>query len=304
MAPYTYSTSIMPSGFNGSTYLNPVVRTYQDLTNRIKVQLGFPVFTLEALDCMIWDNISQGIEMYSRYAGFTEEYLMFDSAAYTKGMGIQMDQVFSYLGSTYRTDLSAVSGRFWDPDSGVADELGQRGDYRKVAGVFTFDPVEYSGVDALFSMDYIFASQVYFNYMQNFGGFDLVTWQVLKEWLKVRQKLFATDPQYIFDQRTQLLRLIPEPTTTTRRYIGIIGCYVEKPIRHLISEQWVQKYSLALTKLMVGNIRGKFGSVPLLAGGSINWNDLLSQGIAERDKLETDLLEKPGEAPGYGFFVG
>lgn len=295
MPPYQYSSSILPSGWTGSTYLNPSVRTYSDLTTRIKLQMGWPTLNVEVLDCAIHDNINIAIEMYSRYAGFTEEYLMFDSNEYVRGMGIQMDEVFSNLGSTFRTEQSEVSGRMFDYDLE---------DYRRVANVFTFDPVEYSGTDVLFTLDYVFASQVYFNYMQNFGGFDLITWQTLKEWLELRQKMFATQPQYIFDQRTQRLRLVPEPIKDNRRYIGIIGAYVEKPIRDLLPEQWVQKYSLALTKILTGQVRGKFTGVTLLGGGSINYTDLMQQGLSEKEKLESDLLDKPGEAPPMGFFVG
>jgi hypothetical protein len=295
MPPYTYSTSIVPSGWSGSSYLNPVVRTYEDLLRRTKLQLGWPIVNVEALDCAIYDNINIAIEMYSRYAGFTEEYLMFDSNQYVKGVGIQMDAVFSSLGATFRTETSAVSGRFFDYDIE---------DYRKVLNVFTFDPVEYSGTDVLFTLDYVFAAQTYFNYMQSFGGFDLVTWQVLKEWLELRQKMFATQPQFIFDQRRQTLRLIPEPNGDQRRYVGIIGAYVEKPIRDILPEQWVQKYTLALTKIMTGNIRGKITGATLLGGATINYNDLLSQGLEEKKQLEDDLLNKPGEAPPLGFFVG
>lgn len=303
MAAYEYSGSVVPTGWNGSTYLNPVVRTFEDLTKRVKIQLGWPIMTPEVVDCAIYDNINIAIEMYTRYAGFTEEYLVFDSEAYTRGMGIPMDRVFTYLGRTYATETSAVSGRFYDMDSGVPDVSGDRGDYRKVSGIFNFESVGYSGVDSLFTIDYIFASQIYFNYMQNFGGFDLVTWQTLKEWMELREKLFATKIRFMFDQRTQRLRLLPEPKTT-ERYLGVIGVYVEKPIRDILPEQWVFKYTLALTKILTGNIRGKFTGVNLFAGGTVNYNDILSQGIAERDKLEADLMEKPGEAPPLGFFVG
>lgn len=300
---YQYSGSVIPSGWNGSTYLNPVVRTYTDLTQRIKLQLGWPIMSVEVLDCAIYDNINMAIEMYSRYAGYTEEYLVFDSQAYSRGNGIRMDQVFTYLGSTYRTQLSAVSASFYDFDAGIPDDQGVRGDYRKVSSVFSFDGVDRTGLDSLFTIDYIFASQVYFNYMQNFGGFDLVTWQTLKEWMEVREKLFSTKVHYMFNARSQMLKLLPEPTAQGR-YIGVIGCYVEKPIRQILPEQWVQKYALALTKILTGQVRGKFQGVTLLGGGAVNYNDILSQGLEERNKLETDLMEKPGEANPVSFFIG
>ena len=49
---------------------------------------------------------------------------------------------------------------------------------------------------------------------------------------------------------------------------------------------------------MVGNIRGKFSGTPLFGGGSVNHTDLLAQGLAEKEKLETDLFE--GASTGFG----
>ena len=78
--------------------------------------------------------------------------------------------------------------------------------------------------------------------------------------------------------------------------------------RYILKELWVYQYSLALTKMAVANIRGKYGNVTLFGGGSINATDLMTQGLAERDKLEQQLMT--GAAPGQGdadptlFFVG
>ena len=75
----------------------------------------------------------------------------------------------------------------------------------------------------------------------------------------------------------------------------------------VIIEQWVYQYALALTKIGIGHVRGKFGGTGLIGGGNINYQDMLSQGLAEKDKLEQQLYEG---APGIGdadppmFFVG
>ena len=60
--------------------------------------------------------------------------------------------------------------------------------------------------------------------------------------------------------------------------------------------------------MTVSNIRGKYGSVTLFGGGSINSTDLMTQGLSEKDKLEEQMLT--GASPGQGdadpttFFVG
>lgn len=287
--------NIVPEGWEGSTTLAPVVKTFDDLTRRVKMQFGYPTVDVEVCDQVIYDNINQALEWYSKYAGYTEEFLMFDSSEYVKGMGIKVDDVFSALGSTYNTELSALSGRMYDYD---------KTDYRKVISVHSFDPVEYSGTDYLFTLDYMFAQQTYFSHMMGNFGFDLTTWHVLKDWLELRSKLFATKPQVLFDKNTQWMRLIPEPTGNATRYIGIISAYVEKSICNMIGERWVYQYATALTMVQVGNIRGKFGQVSLMGGGSIQYNEILNEGVKMKEKLEQELQDKFGESQPLGFFVG
>lgn len=287
--------NIVPNGWEGSTTLNPVVKNYEDLAKRVKMQFGWPTVDVEVCDSVIYDNINQGLEWYSKYAGYTEEYLMFDSRQYVKGMGIKMDDVFSVLGSAYNTDTSAISGRVYDYDLES---------YRKVISVHGFDPVEYAGTDYLFTLDYMYAQQTYFSHMMGNFGFDLVTWHVLKDWLELRAKLFATQPQVLFDKRTQYMRLIPEPTRVGTRYVGVIGAWVERAICDIIAERWVYQYVTALTMIQVGNIRSKFGQVSLLGGGAIQWNELLQQGTTMKTQLEEELMEKFGESLPLGIYVG
>ena len=140
-------------------------------------------------------------------------------------------------------------------------------------------------------------------------GFDLISWYVLKDWLEMREKLLATKRSYSFDDRTQMLRMYPQPDASGSgtRFYGVVACQVERPIRDVIKEHCVYQYSLALSKITIANIRGKYGAVNLFGGGTLNANDLLSQGLAEKEKLELALYEG---APGLGdnepplFFVG
>ena len=57
-----------------------------------------------------------------------------------------------------------------------------------------------------------------------------------------------------------------------------------------IGKQWIRRFSLALTKEMLGQVRGKFTTVPI-PGESVTLNhaDLLSQAKAEQDALREEL---------------
>ena len=183
-------------------------------------------------------------------------------------------------------------------------------DYRKVISVTDFEEGSTTGINTLFTIEQTLAQQTYFSYAMGNYGFDLVSWYTLKNWLETREKLLATKRSYTFDERTQILRMFPQPGSNVSniRFYGVLACYVERPIRDILKELWVYQYALALTKMAVANIRGKYGSVQLFGGGSLNSTDFMTQGLAEKEALETQLMT--GAAPGQGdadppfFFVG
>jgi hypothetical protein len=178
-------------------------------------------------------------------------------------------------------------------------------DYRKVIDVTEFEEGSSNGVNTLFTLEQTLAQQTYFSYALGNFGFDLVSWYTVKEFIDTREKMLATRKDLSFDSRTQYMQMYPQPGTS--RFYGVITCYVERPIRDLIKEQWVYKYASALCKIVIGRVRGKFTGVSLLGGGTLN-TDLLNEGIGERDALEKMLLE--GVSSGMGdadpccFFVG
>ena len=57
-----------------------------------------------------------------------------------------------------------------------------------------------------------------------------------------------------------------------------------------IGKQWIRRFALALTKEMLGQVRGKFGVVPI-PGESVTMNasDLLNQARTEMDNLRLEL---------------
>ena len=59
-----------------------------------------------------------------------------------------------------------------------------------------------------------------------------------------------------------------------------------------IGKQWIRRFALALTKEMLGHIRGKFASIPI-PGESIQLNsaELLSQAKEEQQMLRDELKE-------------
>ena len=375
-----------------STNLNSKIETYDRLGDRIKRSLGYPLVSLEIHTDQLRENIQIAVEYFTKYAGFTKEYLIFDSAMYETNKGIRLDLLYTlantdldsnaqrmagenplgpgpeFYGSTPESifvctsailssvfvSSSALSSTFAAPSAarGVAqfdlfdkslysqvtayDELerpelslntfglsssfteNQRStltfegsaseaviyqnvydydimDYRKVVDVTDFEEGSTTGINTLFTLEQTLAQQTYFSYALGNYGFDLVSWYTLKEWIDTREKVLAIKRDIKFDPRTQYMQMYPQPGGD--RFYGVLACYLEKPIRSIIMEQWIYEYSLALSMITIGRVRGKFGNVSLLGGGALNY-DMLQEGIQRKAELEGKLLE--GASPGLG----
>ena len=367
-----------------STNLNSKIECYERLGERIKRSLGYPLISLEIHQDQLFENIQIGVEMFSKFAGYTREYLIFDSNLYEKNKGIRLDYLFT-IANSERTPEQKVSNEPAVPDpnysistpnsvfiatsavssivfssSPTLSSLFSAGidqfdildqtlyssitsfstsltaafttsprktitlacepttavtysnafdydimDYRKVVDVVDFEEGSTTGINTLFTLEQTLAQQTYFSYALGNYGFDLLSWYALKEFMDTREKLLATTRDLKFDPRTQYLTMYPQPNKN--RFYGVISCYVERPIRDLVKEQWVYQYALALCKITIGRVRSKFGNISLLGGGSLNY-DLLQEGLSEKKELEALLYS--GATPGSSdsepamFFVG
>jgi hypothetical protein len=375
---------VLPVSAFQSTNLNNRLETYGDLGDRIKRSLGYPLITLEIHQDQLFQNIQIAVEYFSKFAGYTQEFLVFDSQLYEKNRGIRLDHLFT-LAKAGLTDKQKISNKpVWPgadftvetpqtvfistsaltssvfssssslssvfdvglPEFEIVDKTlynsitsfnsslcsvfrssVKRGmslqaqdttaeeysnvfdydvmDYRKVISVTEFEEGSNQGVNTLFTLEQTLAQQTYFSYAMGNYGFDLVSWYTLKEWLDTREKLLAIRRDLKFDERTQYLQMYPQPGSS--RFYGVVSCYLERPIRDLVKEQWVYEYAVALSKIVVGRVRSKFTGVSLLGGGSLNY-DLLQEGLTEKKELEQMLLT--GASAGFGdaapplFFVG
>jgi hypothetical protein len=285
--------NVLPRYTTGSTNFNSVITSYDALAQRIRRQMGEPLVNVEIANEQIYDNIAQAMEFFTKYAGYTEEFLVFDSKIYTRGVGINVATLINQTAEMYKSQTPGLSAGYdYDLNS-----------YRRVLDCFSFTYGETTGINTLFTLEQAMAQQIYSSYMVGNFGFDLVTWEVLKGFIDTRNKVLAMTPHYRFDPKNQILRIIPEPIPE-QTYMGIVGCYLERPVKDIINERWIYRYALALSKITVGNVRGKFSGTNLFGGGQVNYSDFMSQGITERDALENELKNTYEDVTGAMFFIG
>jgi hypothetical protein len=175
--------------------------------------------------------------------------------------------------------------------------------YRKVVDVYSFSEGNNSGINALFTIEHTIAQQAYFGHLLGNVGYDLITWQALKGWLDLREKVLGLMPYLRFNPDTQMLKIVPEPTSSSV-YYGLIGCKVQKPIKDIVSQLWIYRYVLALAKITIGHVRGKYTGTNLFGGQQVNYADMMSQGLAEKEKLETEIISDLIDRDPIKFFIG
>ena len=112
MATDTWSDTYLSAGSHlYSTYLANSVNGYARLGDGISYALGYPIVNLELHGNQIYTNIAIATEMFSKYAGYTEEHLVFDSDKYTRGKGLDMSELLTLtpeLTATYTTDVEVT----------------------------------------------------------------------------------------------------------------------------------------------------------------------------------------------------
>jgi len=371
-----------------STNLSNKIDCYGRLGDRIKRSLGYPLVSVEIHPDQLHENIQIAAEYFTKFAGYTREFLIFDSALYETNKGIRVDMLYTlantdmdtnrkqiagtnplgpgpeFYASTpdiVYTSQAAISGTIFSSSSSLSSdfedgiEIGELFDhtlvdtlttfndslsstfkpnkrrtirtegsceegeqttyqnmfdydlmdYRKVMAITDFEEGSNTGINTLFTLEQTLAQQTYFSYAMGNYGFDLISWYTMKEWIDTREKMLALKRDIVFDERSQYLKIYPQPRN--ERFYGVLACYIERPLRDVIKEQWVYEYAQALSMISVGRVRGKFGQVALLGGGALN-SDLLQEGITKKAELEAKLME--GASPGFGdgepidFFVG
>ena len=87
------------SGFQ-STNLNSKIDNFNRLSDRILRTLGYPFINVEIHRDQLYENISLAIEYFSKFAGYTKEYLIFDSNLYKKDYGLKIDDLFTLQNSS------------------------------------------------------------------------------------------------------------------------------------------------------------------------------------------------------------
>lgn len=149
--------------------------------------------------------------------------------------------------------------------------------------------------------------------------FELIpTWQNKLQAMAFEDSVYTRISHYSYEIRNNKLRLFPTPTPHASEKIwfefsvnedpweedpdresGVNGVnnmgtipFANIPYANInsIGKQWIRRYALAISKEMLGQIRGKFSTVPIPGEAvTLNHSELISQAKEEKEKLREEL---------------
>lgn len=149
--------------------------------------------------------------------------------------------------------------------------------------------------------------------------FEVVpTWQNKLQAIMYEDSIYTRISHYSYEIHNNKLRIYPipsafQPTTMyfrfridkspleeySNRKSGINGVnnmntlpYANIPYENInsIGKQWIRRYALAVSKEILGQIRGKLGNIPIPGNNvTLNANELLSQSKEEKSALKEEL---------------
>jgi len=133
---------------------------------------------------------------------------------------------------------------------------------------------------------------------QNFGVGDFYMLQMHLE--QMRKVLGMEGSWNVLNN--QYLQISPAPVLTPEEVIVVFRA-VDSETIHPAYKNWIQKYALACAKGVLGEIRGKYATLPGPGGGaSLNGAALKQESEAEKQKLEEELMNELEEPPSFTTF--
>jgi len=141
----------------------------------------------------------------------------------------------------------------------------------------------------------------YFQDNHLFSDFSVGEFYLLQSHLEQMRKILSQEGTWdVLDNR--FLQIYPTPVTNGQTVILEYRAINSETI-HPAYRNWIQRYALAVSKEILGQVRGKYKVLPGPGGGSqLNGPELSQQAEQEKEKLKEELLIELEEPPTFTLF--
>jgi hypothetical protein len=128
------------------------------------------------------------------------------------------------------------------------------------------------------------------------SGFRMGEFYLVQQHLEMMRKILSQEGSWDVINN-KYLQIAPTPVSNNQQVILEYRA-LDSNTMHPAYKNWIQKFALACAKELLGEIRGKYKSLPGPQGGAqLNGEELVARGREDKDKLIEELLielEEPG----------
>jgi hypothetical protein len=120
-------------------------------------------------------------------------------------------------------------------------------------------------------------------------------------------KMFGSFIQFHFDVATKKLTITQRPRADNETVLMHTDNF--RPditlFKDIYSKPWIRDYTLAVSKVMIGEARGKFNTIAGPQGGTtLNGAELKQQGQTEMERLEAEIGNYAEGGTPHSFVIG
>lgn len=260
-----YSTAIDTSKLNDNNLTDPVELTAFEKTLKdfVLARLGHPVVRVELTDFQLKIAMDEAITELSYHAPFFAMQLA--TFATSGGIGAYM------LPSHIAHNLNYVVYK-----KSLLSVQNQ-------AGTLEFD---------------FFIKYFQDNFL--FSDFSVSDFYLLQQHLEMTRKVLSQEGSWDVINGN-VLQLYPTPHVPQEVILMYRG--LDTGTMHPYYKNWLQRYTLAVSKGILGEIRGKFKTLPSPGGGAaLNGEALKAESEKEKEMLKEQLLTEIEEPPTFTLF--
>jgi len=238
---------------------------YAGIQDFILARLGFPVVRVELTEYQVQTAIDESISKLDYHApDWCNQYCTFATSAGIALYELPQIVINNFKYAVYKKNLLSVS----------------RGN----------QTLEFDFFIKYFQDNFLF---------QDFSVGD---YYITMSHLEMIRKILGNDGSFNVINN-KYLNIAPTPINTDAQEVIVEFKAIDSNTLHPYFLNWVQKYALSICKVILGQIRGKYQTLPSPAGGAqLNGESLIQQGTEEQAKLVEDLMLEIEEPPGFSCF--
>jgi len=261
-----YSTAIDSGKLNIATFADPVEFTNYEETIRdfVLARLGHPVVRVELTDFQMKTVIDEAITNLDYHAPFWALQV----ATFQCSGGVNAYMLPTHIANNlnyvvYKKSLLSI---------------------QNMAGTLEFD---------------FFIKYFQDNFL--FSNFQVSDFYLMQTHLESMRKILSQEGAWDIINGN-ILQLYPTPVLNTQAVILVYRA-LDSGTMHPYYKNWIQRYALAVAKGVLGEIRGKYTTLPSPGGGAqLNGKALSQDSIQEKEKLKEELLNEIEEPPVFTLY--